>query len=70
MVKIWKAWKKIAEIIGNVQFQIIFSFFYFALLLPLGLITDFLNDFLKKNKKSSWNKVEDSFSNLDKLKKQ
>lgn len=70
MVKIWKAWKKIAETIGNLQFQIIFSIFYFVLLVPLGLLTDSINDFLKVKGKQSWKKIEDSFSEFDKLKKQ
>lgn len=69
MKSIWDRWKKIAKIIGNFQAKVIFSILYFVLITPLGFFVGLSKDYLNKNNKT-WNKVDDVFSDLEKVKKQ
>lgn len=70
MKKIWHKWKEIAEIIGNFQAAIVFSILYFILITPFGVVRHYFQDMLNSKKKSSWQKIEDNVSSLEKLKKQ
>lgn len=70
MQKIWEKWKKIAEKIGNFQATVIFSVLYFILIIPLGLITKIITDFLHTKDNPHWNEFIDNYSKIDDLKKQ
>ena len=70
MRKMWNVWKAIAEVLGDFQFKILFSFLYFALLTPLGVIASFFMDPLSKKGDPKWNDFEDKNSTLERLKKQ
>lgn len=66
----WTKWKLIAEKIGNFQFSVIFSIFYFFLVTPLGLVTSLFNDFLNLRGQPTWVSKKSDSATLAELKKQ
>ncbi len=57
----WEGWKKVAKIIGNFQAQVLFTIFYFTIILPVGIGVRFFSDPLNtsgKNKKTNFNTWE------------
>lgn len=70
MIKAWERWKKIAEGIGNFQASVVFSFLYFILVTPYGIISSIFNDHFNLKSKPSWKKINEVYSSLTDLKKQ
>lgn len=70
MKKIFDIWKKIASAIGNFQFNLIFSFFYFVLIVPMGFLVSLVGDILRIKEKPVWQKMDDNAGSLEKIKKQ
>lgn len=70
MRQIWEKWKTIAQKIGNFQFKVIFSIFYFILITPVGVISSLFNDFLLTRQLPEWQRVEKNASSMEKLKSQ
>jgi hypothetical protein len=67
--KIWRKWKRIAEIVGTFQVKILLTILYFLLFAPVGLGVKLFSDMLglKPRKTSHWTvketenpKIEDS----------
>jgi len=48
--RLWQWWKKVAEKIGNFQARLLLSFFYFVVVLPMGLVVKLSSDPLKLRK--------------------
>ena len=59
--KIWHAWKRFGQWIGDVISRILLVIFYFTLALPFGLIVRFTQDPLDihSNNQASWVKREE-----------
>lgn len=68
MGKAWAEWGKIAEVIGNFQGKLIFSFLYFIMFTPISLIIR-IKSFFQGEKEVTWVKIKDNYSNLEKIKK-
>ena len=70
--KIWKAWIKIAEIIGNIQMSVILTLLYWTMLLvialPFKIISDPLS--LKKGKSATWITRDDRINDLESMRRQ
>lgn len=67
--KLWDKWIIIAEKIGNFQATVIFSFIYFLLTTPLGIVVSLFRDFLGE-REPKWQKIDDQFSTKEKLRRQ
>lgn len=67
--KTWQNWKKLAEKIGDFQANLIFSLLYFLLITPIGLVSSFFTDYLKKGF-PNWQEFEGNSDNLRELKEQ
>lgn len=52
----WKAWLRLAAIIGDFQARVTFSLFYFVIVLPFGLAVRLFADPLgiKGHRQSTW----------------
>jgi len=72
LVKIWKKWLSVAQIIGNFQAQVILSVFYLIILNPVGLFFRFFADPLntRSNRRTNFSKWEHSKDSLEKARKQ
>lgn len=70
MIRIWNIWKRVAEAIGNLQFKILFSFFYFILVTPIGVLASFFIDPINKKGKSRWTGIRDNTSTKERMKRQ
>lgn len=67
MKKLYTRWKNISEKIGNFQATILFSFLYFVVVTPIGLVSGLFKDFLSIKYKPKWESIEDRVSTEDKL---
>lgn len=67
MKKLYEAWKKVAEKIGNFQVNIVFSLIYLLLFTPVGFFASRFQDFFNERKPPSWKKISDNTSNIAKL---
>jgi hypothetical protein len=45
--KLWQAWKRFGQIIGNFVGRVILSLFYFTVFVPFGVGATFFGDVLK-----------------------
>ena len=70
MRSLWNKWKKIAQKIGDIQTTILFSILYFLLVIPIGLISQLKNDYLRKKEFPYWIEIADNSSTMKKLKQQ
>ncbi len=53
--RFWKAWKGLAQRIGNFQARILLTFFYGSIVLPFGLAARFMTDPLRiKRRPPEW----------------
>ncbi len=53
--KIWAAWKKIAQAIGNFQARVLLTVIYSVLILPFGLAVRLFSDPLRiKQRPTAW----------------
>jgi len=70
--RIWNRWKIIAHHIGIFQSRIILTFFYFVILLPIGIIFGFFKDVLeiKANHSTTWRNKEKQSVTMEQLKEQ
>jgi len=68
----WHRWKKIARAVGVVQTRILMVIFFFALVLPLGLILRMRGDplHLKAPENSNWTPHRDQDATLDTARRQ
>ncbi|KKU10005.1 MAG: hypothetical protein UX13_C0023G0005 [Candidatus Woesebacteria bacterium GW2011_GWB1_45_5] len=66
----WEKWKSIAEKVGAVQAEIVFSLLYYVLTVPLGLIMSPFGDFLEIKKFPVWEKYTSDSDNLNQLRDQ
>lgn len=69
MKKAWNAWKKIALKIGDFQASVFFSFFYYVLITPIGILLRLNNDYLNTTR-NVWKDYEVKLDTLDDMKKQ
>ena len=69
-LKLWAWWKSVAQKIGDFQIKVVFSFFYYVLITPLGFIVTLFRDYLERGKAPSWQKIEDLFEEVEELKRQ
>lgn len=69
MKRIWNCWKIIAQSIGNIQFELLFSIFYLSII-PLGIMVRIAKDSLAKAGKPEWMKIKDNTSSLEKMRMQ
>ncbi|OGY27619.1 MAG: hypothetical protein A3F33_00800 [Candidatus Woykebacteria bacterium RIFCSPHIGHO2_12_FULL_43_10] len=55
---IWKKWKSFGRVVADFQARVLLSFFYFILLLPVGLAVRIFSDHLKikDSSKVGWEK--------------
>jgi len=68
--KIWNKWKEIAEKIGNFQAAVIFSVLYYLIIVPIGLVANFISDYFSEKAFPVWHEMEDNSSTIGKLKEQ
>lgn len=66
----WEKWEKLAEKIGDFQFNLIFSFLYYCLVVPTGLIMNVFNDFLKLKDFPRWEEINNQSATIKELKSQ
>ena len=68
----WQRWKKIARAVGVVQTRILMVFFYFLLVLPLGLILRLTGDPLRLRARegSNWTPHRHDEANLESARRQ
>jgi hypothetical protein len=51
----WKAWKRIAQKIGNFQARVLLTIIYATVVLPFGLLVRLFSDSLQiKNRPTKW----------------
>ena len=59
MIKnIWTNWKRLAERTGSFQAVVVFSVLYFVLIVPMGLLSNLYNDYLRIKKFPEWEDYE------------
>jgi len=68
MKNIWEKWKVVSKKIGNFQFGLFFSILYYIIIVPVGLISSFFNDYFKVKSFPKWEDWVDGSSTLKKLK--
>ncbi len=68
----WKAWMRIATVIGDFQARVIFSVFYFVIVLPFGLLVRLFIDPLgiKGRRSTTWTNFADRTQTLDQANRQ
>lgn len=66
----WNKWKKVAIRIGDFEFSLLFSLLYYLLIVPFGFVANKFGDFLNIRGFPKWEKVEDNFSSIGKLRQQ
>lgn len=70
MRNLWEKWKELAEKIGDFQANLIFSIFYFLLMMPIGLVSGIFADFLALKKDPQWGEIDAGVSTLEEMKEQ
>lgn len=70
MKKLWVKWKELAEKIGSFQASLIFSLFYYILVVPVGIIVNFFSDFLGIRQMPKWTKSDIEIETLENLEEQ
>lgn len=69
--KIWYRWKNIAHKIGDFQARLLLSAFYFAIIVPIGLVVKTSDPLgLKKKTTPLWKSYEDLPGNLESFRRQ
>lgn len=70
--KIWKAWIKTAEIMGNIQMVVILTVIYWTMLLVIALPFKLLSDplSLKKGRATTWIIRNNRINDLESMRKQ
>ena len=68
MKNTWEKWKTISKRIGNFQFSLLFSILYYLIIVPVGFISSFFNDYFKVKSFPKWESWIDNSSILKKLK--
>ena len=64
--KIWQAWKRFGQFLGDILARIVLTLFYFTLFLPFGIGVTFFSDPLHtRAKAASWTPREDEPPTLD-----
>jgi len=64
--KIWQAWKRFGQFLGDILARIVLTLFYFTLFLPFGIGVTFFSDPLHTRAKSpAWTTREDEPPTLD-----
>lgn len=66
----WEKWKKVAEKLGDFQFNLIFSLLYYILIVPIGIITNNFKDFLNLKNFPDWETIDDQSKSINELKNQ
>lgn len=68
----WKAWLRLATIIGDFQARVTFSLFYFVIVLPFGLAVRLFADPLaiKGRRQSTWTDFIDRSRTLEATRRQ
>ena len=68
----WKAWLRLATLIGDFQARVTLSLFYFVIVLPFGLAVRFLADPLgiKGRRQSTWTDFPDRSRTLEATRRQ
>jgi hypothetical protein len=65
--KIWKIWKRIGQMIGDLIGRLVLSIFYFTIFLPFGLGVKLFGDPLNLNNKNHQSKWLEKITQDDKL---
>ena len=68
MKNIWEKWKILSKRIGNFQLGLFFSVLYYIIIVPVGLVASFFNDYFKVKSYPRWEDRVDGSSTLKKLK--
>ena len=68
--QIYNKWTALAQKIGNFQATLIFSFLYFLLVTPIGIMTQIFSPTLKTGGASNWTKIQNQPSSLKRLREQ
>jgi hypothetical protein len=64
--KIWQAWKRFGQFLGDILARIVLTLFYFTLFLPFGIgVTVFSDPLHTRDKTASWLPREDESPTLD-----
>jgi hypothetical protein len=69
--RIWEAWKRIAQKIGDFQARVLLTVLYAVLILPFGLAVRWFSDPLRiKRRPQAWLDHGDSSSTMDLARRQ
>jgi hypothetical protein len=70
--KIWKAWKRVGQFIGDIVARIVLTIFYFTVFVPFGLGVRLLSDplMIKKSGPSFWLPRETRDRSLEEARRQ
>lgn len=64
--KVWQAWKRFGQFLGDVLARIVLTLFYFTLYMPFGIgVTLFSDPLHTRSKSASWTPREDEPPTLD-----
>ncbi len=64
--KIWQAWKRFGQFLGDILARIVLTLFYFTLFLPFGIgVTVFSDPLHTRTKNASWTPREGPPPTLD-----
>ncbi len=64
--RIWEAWKRLAQKIGNFQARVLLTVIYAVLILPFGLVVRFFSDPLRlRRRPRTWLDHGDAPRNMD-----
>lgn len=64
--KIWQAWKRFGQFLGDVLARIVLTLFYFSLFLPFGIgVTVFSDPLHTRTKTAAWLSRKDAPPTLD-----
>lgn len=68
----WKAWLRLATLIGDFQARVVLSLFYFVVVLPFGMAIRFFADPLgiKGRRQSTWAPFPDRSHTLEAARRQ
>jgi hypothetical protein len=71
--KIWHAWKRLGQFMGDMLARVVLTVFYFSIFLPFGLVVTLLSDPLRMRRLQAapfWLIRESGDRNLDEARRQ
>ncbi len=70
MKEAWTKWKELAEKVGNIQANVIFSFLFFVIITPVGFLLRLFKNPLNLKSKPQWHVIETEIDTIRSMEEQ